>query len=409
MPEKVVSKPTSKSNNQPVNIERKKFWNNDMEALIGIMVVLLILGTINVFSSSFIIAEAEFDTPYFFLKRHIINVVIGFIAFGCCFAFDYHIWRRYIPIVLLVTIICLVLVLFIGPSVNGARRWLPLGVTQFQPAEMAKLVAILLISAYLAVKVQAQRKIDIATTQMGFIFIMFFLTEQEPDMGTACIILGVPIFMMIVVGLEMWKLRMMIGAVIAGAIIMILRQPYRIDRLKVAFDPWSDAQNIGYQTVQSLSAIGSGELTGMGLGVGVSKYDYLPEAHTDFAFAIFCQENGFLGAIFVFLLFAALAVYSARVANKAKDTYGQILSMGIMILVVGQAIANLLMVGGMFPVVGVPLPFISYGGTSLIITMAAMGILVNIGRQGEKEIQKKILAGEQPPPPSEFTLEPSRK
>ena len=167
----------------------------------------------------------------------------------------------------------------------------------------------------------------------------------------------------------------------------MIRQPYRMERIKVTFDPWSDAQNIGYQTVQSLSAIGSGELTGMGLGVGVSKYDYLPEAHTDFAFAIFCQENGFLGAIFVFLLFAALAVYSARVANKAMDAYGQVLSMGIMLLIVGQAIANLLMVGGILPVVGVPLPFISYGGTSLIITLSAMGILVNIGRQGDKAQQ----------------------
>ena len=122
----------------------------------------------------------------------------------------------------------------------------------------------------------------------------------------------------------------------------------------------------------------------MGLGVGVSKYDYLPEAHTDFAFAIFCQENGFLGAIFVFLLFAAFAVYAARIANKARDEYGQVLAMGIMLLIVGQAIANLLMVGGMTPVVGIPLPFISYGGTSLIITMAAIGILVNVGKQGEK-------------------------
>ncbi len=394
-----------KSNEHLANQEKKKFWNNDMEAIIGIMFVLLILGTINVFSSSFIIAEADFDTPYFFLKRHIINIIIGFVAFGFCFRFDYHVWRKYIPLVLAFTVICLILVLIIGPSVNGAKRWLPLGVTQFQPAEMAKLVSIMLISAYLAVQIQKQRMLDIITPQMGIIFLMFALTEQEPDMGTACIILGVPIFMLIVVGLEKRKLYTMIGIVVAGAIGMILRQPYRIERLKVTFDPWSDAQNMGYQTVQSLSAIGSGELTGMGLGVGVSKYDYLPEAHTDFAFAIFCQENGFLGAIFVFLLFAALAIYSARVANKAKDTYGQVLSMGIMLLIVGQAIANLLMVGGMFPVVGVPLPFISYGGTSLIVTMAAVGILVNIGRQGEAEIKKKILAGEQPPPPSEFSLE----
>ena len=402
MPEKKTSTSTKKS--QPAHNERKKFWNNDMEAIIGIMIVLLILGTINVFSSSFIIAEADFDTPYFFLKRHVINIVIGMIAFGCCFSFDYHVWRKYMPFMLGFTVICLVLVLIIGPSVNGAKRWLPLGVTQFQPAEMAKLVSIMIISAYLAVQVHAKRKINIMTPQMGLIALMFILTEQEPDMGTACIILGVPIFMMIVVGLEPRKLWIMLGSVVAGSIIMILRQPYRIERLKVTFDPWSDAQNMGYQTVQSLSAIGSGELTGMGLGVGVSKYDYLPEAHTDFAFAIFCQENGFLGALFVFFLFAALAIYSARVANKAKDTYGQILSMGIMILVVGQAIANLLMVGGMFPVVGVPLPFISYGGTSLIVTMASIGILVNIGRQGEREIQKKILAGEQPPP-SEFSLE----
>ena len=398
----------STTNKSPISqSDRKKFWNNDMEAIIGIMLVLLILGTINVFSSSFIIAEADFDTPYFFLKRHIINIIIGLFAFGLCFKVDYHVWRKYIPVVMIVTILCLILVLIVGPSVNGARRWLPLGITQFQPAEMAKLVSIMLISAYLSVQVQKKRALDIITPQMIFIFIMFALTEQEPDMGTACIILGVPIFMLVVVGLERRKLLYMIGVVVAGAIGMILRQPYRIERLKVTFDPWSDAQNMGYQTVQSLSAIGSGELTGMGLGVGVSKYDYLPEAHTDFAFAIFCQENGFLGAMFVFLLFAALAVYSARVANKAKDIYGQILSMGIMLLVVGQAIANLLMVGGMFPVVGVPLPFISYGGTSLIVTMAAMGILVNIGRQGEKEIQKKILAGETPPPPSEFSLEPT--
>ena len=202
-------------------------------------------------------------------------------------------------------------------------------------------------------------------------------------MGTAVIILGIPLIMFTVAGLKKEKILRLGGLAILGFIFMIFRQPYRLERLKVTYDPWSDAQNMGYQTVQSLSAIGSGELTGMGLGVGVSKYDYLPEAHTDFAFAIFCQENGFLGAVFVFLLFAAFAVYAVRVANRAKDEYGQILSMGIMLLIVGQAIANLLMVGGVLPVVGIPLPFISYGGTSLIVTMTAIGILVNIGKNGE--------------------------
>ncbi len=362
----------------------KRFWTNDMEAIIAITVVLLILGTINVFSSSFIFAEAEFDSPYFFLKRHVINVFIGLIAFGVCLHFDYHVWRRWIVVLLLFTIIALIAVLIVGPVVNGARRWLPLVVVQFQPAELAKLVAIIIAAAYISIKIKIQQPLNLLSIQAVIIGLMFLLTELEPDMGTGCIILGIPMLMLIVSGLDKKKVYKLAALGLAGATALILKEPYRLERLKITYDPWSDAQNYGYQTVQSLSAIGSGELTGMGLGVGVSKYDYLPEAHTDFAFAIFCQENGFLGAIFVFLLFAAFAVYAARIANKARDEYGQVLSMGIMILVVGQAIANLLMVGGMIPVVGVPLPFISYGGTSLIVTMAAIGILINVGKQGEK-------------------------
>ncbi len=364
--------------------EKKKFWTNDMEAIIAITLVLLILGTINVFSSSFIFAEAEFDTPYFFLKRHILNVFIGLIAFGVCLHFDYHVWRRWIVVVLGFTVIALIAVLIVGPVVNGAKRWLPLVFVQFQPAELAKLVSIMIAAAYIANRLKLQRKLELLSVQAVIIGLLFFLTELEPDMGTASIILGIPILMLIISGLEKREVLTVCGLGLAAIAALILKEPYRLERLKITYDPWSDAQNYGYQTVQSLSAIGSGELTGMGLGVGVSKYDYLPEAHTDFAFAIFCQENGFLGAIFVFLLFSAFAVYAARIANKSKDEYGQILSMGIMILIVGQAIANLLMVGGLIPVVGVPLPFISYGGTSLIITMAAIGILVNVGKQGEK-------------------------
>ena len=379
--------------NAPDESESKKFWTNDIEAVIVIMIVLLILGTINVFSSSFVFAESEFSKPYFFLKRHVINVVIGTAAFLGCFMIDYHSWRKYMPFILLFTIVSLILVLIIGPSVNGARRWLPLGFTQFQPAEFAKLVAIMLMAAYLAARIRHNREVELLTPQIGIILMLFALTEREPDLGTGAIIAGVPLIMMIVVGLVRWRLMVIVGVILSGAIIAVLLQPYRLERLKVMF---SDAQNYGYQIVQSLSAIGSGELTGMGLGVGVSKYDYLPEAHTDFAFAIFCQENGFLGALFVFLLFAAMAIYSARIANKAVDIYGQVLAMGIMLLVVGQAIANLLMVGGMLPVIGVPLPFISYGGTSLIVTMAAVGMLGNVGRQGEKEQRRRQAEQETP-------------
>ena len=363
----------------------KRFWTSDMEAIIAITVVLLILGTINVFSSSFIFAETEFETPYFFLKRHVLNIFIGLITFGVCFHFDYHIWRRIIVFIVAGTFLALLAVLFFGPVVNGAQRWLPLPIGQFQPAELAKLVSIMIAAAYISLKIKLGQEMHYLTIQMAIILAFAGLTELEPDMGTASIILGIPLLMLMISGLNKKRVLQLIGGGLAGVAAMIIREPYRLDRLLITYDPWSDAQNVGYQTVQSLSAIGSGELTGMGLGVGVSKYDYLPEAHTDFAFAIFCQENGFLGAIFVFLLFAAFAVYAARIANRARDEYGQVLAMGIMILVVGQAIANLFMVGGMIPVVGVPLPFISYGGTSLIVTMAAIGILVNIGKQSDKK------------------------
>ncbi len=370
---------------ETLEAESKKFWNNEMEAIIGIMFVLIILGTINVFSASFIKADLEQGTPYYYLWRQGANLAVGLVAFIICFRCDYRLWRRYTPFILAFTMLSLILVLLIGPEVNGAKRWLGYGALRFQPAEIAKLVAIMIAAAYLARQVRHNLEIKIFTPQMGLIAVMFALTEIEPDMGTACIILGVPLIMLIVAGLDRQKVYMMSGAALVGAIAMILRNPYRLNRLKIVLDPWSDAQNYGYQTVQSLSAIGSGELTGMGLGVGMSKYEYLPEAHTDFAFAIFCQENGFLGAIFVLLLFAALAVYATRIAAKARDEFGQMLSIGIMILIVGQAIGNLLMVGGMFPVVGIPLPFISYGGTSLIVTMAAMGILANIGRLGNND------------------------
>lgn len=371
-------------NSKGSKFEKKQFWNNDMEAIIGIMVVLLILGTINVFSSSFILGETEFDNPYHFLQRHLINVAVSLVAFGICFKYDYHIWRKFMPHILAFSFISLILVLVVGDTVNGAKRWLSYGGINVQPAEFCKLVSIMITAAYLSWQMKNDKDIEIFTPQMGIVGGLFVLTELEPDMGTASIIAGIPVIMLIVSGLERQKIIYLVIAVLVLAAGLIAYQPYRLDRLKVVFDPWSDAQNVGYQTVQSLSAIGSGELTGMGLGVGVSKYDYLPEAHTDFAFAIFCQENGFLGAVFVFMLFAAFAVYAARIARIARDEYGQILATGIMILIVGQAIGNLFMVGGMFPVVGIPLPFISYGGTSLIVTMAAVGMLVNIGRKGRK-------------------------
>lgn len=375
---------------------RKKFWSSDMEAVFGITLVLLVLGTVNVFSSSFVSAELRFDDAYFFLKRHLISMSLGLVLFFIGARADYHIWRKLMPWVLALTVLALVAVFFIGPEVNGARRWLPLPFMQVQPAEGAKLVAIMLASASMAARVRHKARVSPFNLQYACILVMAALVEKEPDMGTACVIIGVPIILYLVAAqLPLRRLCAVLAALAAGAAFFIMSQTYRIERVRIMWDPWQDAQNAGYQIVQSLSTIGSGEFLGMGLGVGVSKYDYLPEAHTDFAFAIFCQENGYLGALFVFLLYTALAVYGARIADRASDRYGQLLAFGIVVLVVGQAICNMLMVGGVFPVVGVPLPFISYGGSSLIFTLLSVGILVSIGRIGEVARRDRARAREE--------------
>lgn len=364
---------------------RKTLWNNDAEPIMVIMAILVVLGTINVFSSSYVLATIDYENPYYFLTRHLIWLVVGVAAFVGCRHINYRRWRIVMPWLLLGMFAALALVLVIGTSINGARRWLSIGGFGFQPAEFAKLLSLMLAAAVLSVRVKHGQPATIFNAQFFCIFIMAVLTELEPDMGTACIIIGVPVAMAAVAGLKSWQWKMLLAGIPVLLVGMILFQPYRLQRIRTMFDPWSDAQKFGYQTVQSLSTIGSGGFWGMGLGDGVSKYSYLPEAHTDFAFAIFCQEHGYIGALMVFLLIGLLILFCVRVANRAEDEFGQMLALGIMLLIMGQALVNMAMVGGLFAVVGVPLPFISYGGSSLIVSMMAMGMLINICDHGRAQ------------------------
>ncbi|MBQ2087846.1 MAG: cell division protein FtsW [Selenomonas sp.] len=377
---------------------RKKLWNNDAEPIMVIMVVLLVLGTINVFSSSFVLATTDFENPYHFLRRHVMVMALGLVLFVIFRKISYRRWRSLrgplMVSVILVTFLSLAAVLVVGTEVNGARRWL----FGAQPAELAKLVGLMIAASVLSSKIKRGRANslkNVLNPHYLIIAAMFALIELEPDMGTAAIVLGVPLIMSVVAGMSLSYVFALGGGVLALAAVMIFMQPYRLARLKVWYDPWGDAQGMGYQMVQSLSTIGSGGFWGMGLGEGVSKYEYLPEAHTDFAFAIFCQEHGYMGAIMVCILLAMLVLFCVRVANRAPDEYGQMLATGIMILIAGQAVANIMMVGGLLPVVGVPLPFISYGGSSLLVSMIAMGMLLNICDKGLLAEEKRKLAQKQ--------------
>ena len=369
---------------------RYTLFKSDTEPIVIIMAILLVTGTINVFSSSYVLAAMDFENPYYFLQRHLQWLVLGIAACWICRRMNYQRLRGLMLVGLAVTLFLLVAVLFVGTTINGAQRWLAVGPLSFQPAEFAKLMAVLLeafsISSVLGKeRFRMDRDWPRVVVPFGAILLMAFLVYREPDFGTACIVFGVPLLMALVLLIppRYWLGIVPMGLLAAFAIGML--QPYRMKRIEVWFDPWSDARDAGYQMVQSLSTIGSGGICGMGFGDGVSKYEYLPEAHTDFAFAIFSQEHGFFGVLLIFFLLAVLLIICMRVAARAKDTFGQVLSLGIIFLVLGQALANLAMVAGLLPVVGVPLPFISYGGSSLIVTMAGMGMLLGIADRSRAE------------------------
>lgn len=375
---------------------RRKFWFNDGEAILSIMYVIIAIGTINICSASLVTAYNNYDNPYYFVTRHIIFLILGTIMMLAMRKFNYTRLKRLAFPLMIVSILALIAVLLVGITINGSRRWISLGFMQFQPSELAKLATILFTATYLGNCLNNKKPVTINPLKNGtlvFCVIIAFLVEQQPDMGTALIIVGIPIFMYFTAGISKKWIAVICGFAAIAVIFFATFQPYRLSRIKNWYDPWSNLHDEGYQIVQSILSIGSGGFAGMGLGHGFSKYSYLPESHTDFAFAVFCQEAGFIGAFVVFALFFALAIYCLKVVLATKDYFAKLLVTGIMLLIVGQAACNMAMVVGLIPVVGIPLPFISYGGTSLLLNMMAIGIVLNIDshnpRPAEIAVNKK--------------------
>lgn len=379
---------------------KKRLWINNVEAVLFIMAILIIIGTINVFSSSFVMAGNEFDNGYYFVNKHLISLLLGIFALVFAMRLDYRVWRKLSFIITVFAVFCLIAVFFIGIEVNGSKRWIQIGMT-FQPSEVAKLASLLLMASYLGPKIDKNLRISIGNKVWLPILLMGGLVYKQPDLGTAAIIVGIAFLLYIMAGLPLGEVVVLGAIALGGAGILTFSADYRIDRVKAWFDPWSYESTSGYQTVQSLIAIGSGGFSGLGLGIGTSKFAYLPEAHTDFAFSILCQEMGFIGAFLVLILLAAMAWYCGRIAKETTDGFGKMLVIGIAILVVGQGVANIAMVIGILPVIGVPLPFISYGGTSLIVNMLSMGILASVGKKHCSKVPTRPPKGKMPLPKSQ--------
>lgn len=344
---------------------------------------LLGIGIVMVYSSSAVSAQVNFDDSYYFLKRQLLWVAMGLVVLYATMNLDYHIWRSLAKPILIITIILLLLVLIpgLGKVVNGARRWIGFGSVYLQPSEIAKLGIVLFYADSL---VRNQEKLTKFVRgllpQLTILLLVFALILKEPDLGTALAIGGTVFILLFAAGARISHLASLGTVGISGIVAAILVEPYRLRRLLAFSDPWADPLNSGYHIIQSLYAIGSGGLFGVGLGRSREKFLYLPEPHTDFIFAILAEELGFIGTASVVILFFLFLWRGLRLAIASPDMYGSILAAGLTTMIIMQALMNIAVVTASMPVTGIPLPFISFGGSALIFTLAGVGILLNVSR-----------------------------
>jgi cell division protein FtsW len=341
-----------------------------------------------VFSASFVLGSQLLGDSLYFLKRHFAATIIGLAGMAFIIKKGYNWFLKRVTILSILTMLLLIAVIFVGVEANGARRWLSIGgITTFQPSELAKLVGIMLAAAYIGPRLD-RRSVSLLSYPLLFTAAMAALVTIQPDMGTGMIIGSMCLVPYLVAGIPTREKIMLAVFGTAGFLWLTFRAAYRAERILAWFNPESYSQTSGYQPLQSLLAIGSGGMKGTGLGMGASKFYYLPEAHTDFAFAIWSQETGFIGAVLVLLLIGALACYGIRIALESGDGRGRILAIGVVFMIVGQAIGNIAMVLSLLPVTGVPMPFFSYGGSALFVNIWAMGLLFSVAvesaRRGKK-------------------------
>jgi cell division protein FtsW len=343
---------------------------------------LVAFGLVMVYSATSASAAVGDGDPMSFLKRQAVYASIGVVLMTVASRFDYHRLRYLAPPLLLAAFVLCAAVLVVGPSINGAHRWFIVGPASFQPSELAKLALCLFAAVYLARR-RPPRTFGELVKPLGLLtFVFCGLIVVEPDLGTTITICGMMLAILLVAGVPIRLLALASFLALGLGLLAIYIEPYRRARVFSFLDPWSDAQGAGFQIVQATIGMGSGGVTGAGLGEGVGKISYLPEAHTDMIFAVIGEELGLIGATLVIGAFALLAITGFRIAMRCQDPFGKLLAAGITALVCGQAAINLAATLGIAPLTGIPLPFVSYGGSSLVVLLAAVGILLNIAVNG---------------------------
>ncbi len=348
-----------------------------------ITLLLIFFGIIMIYSSSGVYAMQQLGDKLHFLKRHMFFLLVGGILSACVMALDYRDLQKFAKPMMLIAVVLLIVVLipFIGKASYGARRWFSIGPFYFQPAEYAKVAMLLYTADFLT-----RKHSYIRNFRRGFLPMMLVmgfvcaLILKQPDLGTTLSIAAIVLAMLFIAGARASHIGILGILSLPAFYFFVVKVPYRLARIITFIDPWRDSQGAGFQLTQSQIALGSGGLFGVGLGKSVQKLFYLPAAHTDFILSILGEELGFIGAFTVIVLFICLIWQGARIAKRTTDPFGYFLSIGIVVMIGLQAMVNVGVSIGALPTKGLPLPFISYGGSALVFNMMSVALLLNISR-----------------------------
>ncbi|MBO0714879.1 MAG: putative lipid II flippase FtsW, partial [Acidimicrobiales bacterium] len=357
--------------------------------LLTLVTVLLVIGLIMVLSASSVEALRQYGSSWAIFERQVLWVMLGVVALVLAARIDYRRWRRVATPLLVVCLLLLVAVLVprLGVSAGGSSRWLGVGSLRMQPSELMKL-GLVLFGADLLTR-RADRIRSWKATIRPLLLIVglgCLLVIKQPDLGTALILICIAMGLLFAAGTSFKAIGTLLGLSGTAAVLVALAEPYRRARLFSFFDPWAHASSSGYQVVQSLVGLGSGHMLGVGLGSSAAKWGFLPNAYTDFIFSVLGEELGLVGALLVVALFIALAVVGIRIAVRSSERFGGLVAAGVTTWIVVQAVINIGGVVGMLPVTGVPLPFISFGGSSLVIMMAGVGMLLNVASKEQPRL-----------------------
>tara|TARA_B100001142_G_scaffold188098_1_gene187267 strand:- start:21144 stop:22334 length:1191 start_codon:yes stop_codon:yes gene_type:complete len=378
-----------------MNRINNKMFSYD-QLLLTAVLLLVIIGIVSIYSASYAIAYLEYQDSYYFLKRHAVHLIIGIFLMGILSLIDYRRLSKMSPIIMVLAVIILILAILPQTTmeINGAKRWVNLPfIPAFQPSELSKLAIIIYIAAWLSSR--TGKDIGSVNALIGFVITIAtvsFLIMLEPDLGTTLLITAVAGVMFFVAGAKLLHVIALALSSIISLILFIVVKGYGLTRVMSFLSAESDPGGIGYQTLQLLIAFGSGGMTGLGLGTSRQKFFYLPAAHSDGILAVIGEELGFVGVALIIMLFVTILVQGLKIANKSSDEFGSILATGISFMLFFQVLLNIGGISRTIPLTGIPLPMISTGGTSLIVTLASIGILFSINKKIEPEnkTRKKI-------------------